>query len=79
MELQISKHDIVLTYHEQGGVPIASIKVCLPHKVERIGHIDLHSGEVVPAPGYSAIAIRIILAAGGIEIGDVLRRMSPPG
>jgi hypothetical protein len=44
--------------------------------VVRAGHINLTTGEIVGAPPYTAVGLRVILSSVHLSIGDILRLMA---
>lgn len=78
MSSTIKKGDIQLVRAELPGGAVAQIDICLPTGLERVGHIELNTGRLVPALGYGPNFLAAILHISGLTAGQVQRLMNTP-
>ncbi len=78
MPSTIKKGDIQLVRVGLSGGPVAQIDILLPTGLECIGHVELRTGTVVPAPGYGQDFLAAVLHIAGLTADEVQHLMNTP-
>ncbi len=74
----IGRGHIQLVRAESPGGPVAQIGILLPTGLERIAHVELHTGTVVPALGYGQDFVAAVLHIAGLTTREIQHLMTTP-
>lgn len=72
----IKRGNIQLTRAELPSGAVAYIDARLPTGLERLGHIELRTGQLVPAPSYGPDFLAAVLHIAGLTLPEVQRIMN---